>query len=51
MAAKMAVIEFTKSSYNRRRPHLSIGYRIFAEAMEAFFKRRKPMAKAITVAA
>jgi transposase InsO family protein len=47
----MAIIEFTKSYYNRRRPHLSIGYRIPVKAMEAFFERRKPMAKVIAVAA
>ena len=40
--AKHAVIEFIESYYNRRRPHSSIGYKIPAEVMEAFFERTKP---------
>lgn len=50
-AAKMAVIEFIESYYNRKRPHSSIGYRIPAEVMDAFFERTKPMDKAIAMAA
>lgn len=40
--AKMAIIEFIEAYYNRRRPHSTIGYRIPAEAMDAFFERTKP---------
>lgn len=49
--AKTAVIKFIESYYNRRRPHSSIGYRITAEAMDAFFERTKPVEKAIAMAA
>ncbi|SEO60813.1 IS3 family transposase [Denitrobacterium detoxificans] len=37
--ARFAVVEFIEKYYNRRRPHSSIGYRIPAEAMDAFFER------------
>ena len=40
--AKHTVIEFIESYYNRRRPHSSIGYKIPAEVMNAFFERTKP---------
>lgn len=37
--AKHAVIEYIEAYYNRRRPHSTIGYKIPAEAMDAFFDR------------
>lgn len=40
--ARFAVIEFIEKHCNRRRPHPSIGYRIPAEAMDAFFERTAP---------
>ncbi len=39
--AKHAVIEYIEAYYNRKRPHSTIGYRIPAEAMDAFFERTK----------
>lgn len=44
--ARFAVIEFIESYYNRRRPHSSIGCKIPAEAMDAFFERTAPRAEA-----
>ena len=41
-AAKRAVIEFIESYCNRRRPHSSIGYKVPAQVMDAFFERTKP---------
>ena len=41
-AARCAVVGFIESYYNRRRPHSSIGYRVPAEAMGAFFRRTAP---------
>lgn len=38
--AKMAVIEFIETYYNRKRPHSTIGYQIPAEVMEAFLSVR-----------
>lgn len=32
-------IEFIEAHYNRRRPHSTIGYKVPAEAMTAFFER------------
>lgn len=49
--AKMAVIEFIESYYNRRRPHSSVGYQIPAQLMEAFFERTKPMEEEVLLAA
>lgn len=40
--AKYAVIEFIETYYNRKRPHSTIGNRIPAEVMDAFFERTKP---------
>lgn len=37
--AKMAVIDFIERYYNRSRPHSTIGYRVPAEVMDAFFER------------
>jgi len=39
--AKHAVIEYIEAYYNRKRPHSTIGYRVPAEAMDAFFERTK----------
>lgn len=50
-AAKHAVIEFIETCYNRRRPHSSIGYRVPAEAMDAFFERTEPKPGQIPMAA
>lgn len=41
-AARLAVVEFIESYYNRRRPHSTIGYQVPAQAMEAFFDRTAP---------
>lgn len=49
--AKAAVIEFIESYYNRRRPHSSIGYKIPAEVMNAFFERTKPEPEDLLLAA
>jgi transposase InsO family protein len=49
--AKMAVIDFIEGYYNRRRPHSTIGYKIPAEVMGAFFKRRPPAEPAVRKAA
>jgi hypothetical protein len=37
--AKHAVIEFIEVYYNRKRLHLTIDYRIFADMMGTFFER------------
>lgn len=37
--AKMAVIDFIERYYNRSRPHSTIGYRVPAEVMDAFFEK------------
>jgi putative transposase len=47
----MAVIDFIECYYNRRRPHSTIGYKIPAEVMGAFFKRRPPAEPAVRKAA
>ena len=39
--ARHAVVEYIEAYYNRKRPHSTIGYRIPAEAMDAFFERTK----------
>lgn len=49
--AKHAVIEFIEADYNRRRPHSTIGYKIPARAMEAFFERTKPTEEELPMAA
>ena len=49
--AKHAVIEYIESYYNRKRPHSTIGYRIPAEAMDAFFERTKGNTAAVAIAA
>lgn len=41
-AARLAVVEFIESYYNRRRPHSTIGYQVPAQAMQAFFDRTAP---------
>lgn len=40
--AKLAVVEFIEAYYNRHRPHSSIGYKVPAQVMDAFFERTKP---------
>lgn len=50
-AAKHAVIEFIEAYYNRRRPHSTIGYRVPAEAMGAFFERTAPKSETVPMAA
>ena len=37
--ARFAVIGFIELCYNRRRPHLTIGYRVPADVMDEFFER------------
>ncbi len=50
-SAKHAVIEFIEAYYNRRRPHSTIGYKVPAEAMAAFFERTEPKPEAMPMAA
>lgn len=50
-SAKHAVIEFIEAYYNRRRPHSTIGYKVPAEAMAAFFERIEPKPEAMPMAA
>ena len=50
-SAKHAVIEFIEAYYNRRRPHSTIGYKVPAEAMAAFFDRTGPKPEAMPMAA
>lgn len=51
VAAKHAVIEFIEVYYNRKRPHSTIGYRVPAEAMDAFFERTAPKLDELPMAA
>jgi transposase InsO family protein len=51
MATKIFIIEFIEAYYNYSRPHLSINYRVAAEAIDTLFERRKPMEKVMAVAA
>lgn len=48
---KHTVIEFIEADYNRRRPHSTIGYKIPARDMEAFFERTKPTEEELPMAA
>ena len=50
-SARHAVIEFIEAYYNRRRPHSTIGYKVPAEAMAAFFERTEPKPEAMPMAA
>lgn len=50
-SAKHAVVEFIEAYYNRRRPHSTIGYKVPAEAMAAFFERTEPKPEAMPMAA
>ena len=50
-SAKHAVIEFIEAYYNRRRPHSTIGCKVPAEAMAAFFERTEPKPEAMPMAA
>ena len=50
-SAKHAVIEFIEAYYNRRRPHSTIGYKVPAETMAAFFERTAPSLEAMPMAA
>lgn len=45
------MIEFIEAYYNRRRPHSTIGYKVPAEAMAAFFERTEPKPEAMPMAA
>lgn len=49
--AKMSVIWFIETYYNRKRPHSTIGYKVTAEAMDAFFARTAPKPEAMPIAA
>lgn len=49
--AKMSVIWFIETYYNRKRPHSTIGYKVPAEAMDAFFARTAPKPDALPIAA
>ena len=40
--ARNAVIDYIERRYNRNRPHSTIGYRVPAESMDAFFERTRP---------
>lgn len=46
-----AVAEFIEAYYNRRRPRSTIGYKVPAEAMAAFFERTEPKLEAMPMAA
>lgn len=46
-----AVVEFIEAYYNRRRPRSTIGYKVPAEAMAAFFERTEPKLEAMPMAA
>ena len=50
-SAKHAVVEFIEAYYNRRRPRSTIGYKVPAEAMAAFFERTEPKLEAMPMAA
>ena len=49
--AKNAVIEFIEVYYNRKRPHTTIGYKVPAEVMDAFFERTAPELDELPMAA
>lgn len=49
--ARSAVVRFIEVDYNRRRPHSTIGNKIPAQAMDAFFERTKPEPEAMPLAA
>ena len=50
-SAKHAVVEFIEAYYNRRRPRSTIGYKVPAEAMAAFFERTEPKLEVMPMAA
>ena len=50
-SAKHAAIEFIEAYHNRRRPHLTIGCKVPAEAMEEFFERTAPKPEDLPMAA
>ena len=50
-SAKHAVVEFIEAYCNRRRLHSTIGYKVPAEAMAAFFERTEPKLEAMPMAA
>ena len=50
-SAKHAVVGFIEAYYNRRGPHSTIGYKVPAEAMAAFFERTDPKPEAMPMAA
>ncbi len=49
-SAKLAVIEFIEAYRNRRRPRSTIGYKVPADAMAAFFERAVPKPEELSVA-
>ena len=49
--ARHAVVEYIEVDYNRKRPHSTIGYKIPARAMDAFFERTKPAEEGLPMAA
>ena len=50
-SAKHAVVEFIEAYCNRRRPRSTIGYKVPAEAMAAFFERTGPKPESMPMAA
>lgn len=50
-SAKHAVVGFIETYYNRRGPHSTIGYKVPAEAMAAFFERTDPKPEAMPMVA
>ena len=50
-SAKHAVIELIEACCNRRRPHSTIGCKVPAEAMAAFFERTEPESEPVPMAA
>lgn len=49
--ARHAAVEYIEADCNRRRPHSTIGYRIPAQAMDAFSGRTKPKPEGLPLAA
>lgn len=49
--ARHAVVGYVEGYYNRARPHSTIGYRIPAEEMEAFFERTRSLCEELPAAA
>lgn len=49
--AKMSVIWFRETYYNRKRPHSTIGYKVPAKAIDTFFERTAPKPDEVPMAA